>query len=614
MHQLAAQRSGIKSFGQVVGKPGEHALADRHAIALARGEVESFLFRNLQKLPEKRANLTRALGVDPESATGVEAIVRLLGVSPRAHREEEVALVLLAQHIVPRILHLTRHAAEQKAATLRQRGHQRDRADAAAGIRLQQHARVARMNGKAQHAASDLRDPSAWLQRAQICQQGFGPGQRLGLRLLQPRESENIVDPAGLQRQYDLGKIEAPDFRQLLRRPLGMLPLGPESDADAGRRAPGAPRALVGGGDRDLLDEQGVDTAVGVEARHAGQTGIDHDRDAVDREGRFGDVGRDDDLPRVVARHRAVLRLGRQLSVQWHDDKAPQFALGLERLDGPADLVGPGHEHEHIPRRRGSDARALPRGHLPDGLAVEIHRPRKVLNAYGKAAALRDQHVAGREVVAQGSRIERGRHHRDLQIGTRALLDLQGAREGDIPVEMALVKLVEDDRRHAAQRRVEGHLPEENALRDETDAGRLGHARLETYLITHDIAERHPDLLRDPPGQHAGGETARLQDDHLAAIEQSVAKHHLRKLGRLARSGRRLHHHSPGALERADEGGLEFVDGKIARGHGVSERWSVATRPADASPWLVRLTRGVRETSWIPEVPRKLFTSYSPYR
>ena len=93
------------------------------------------------------------------------------------------------------------------------------------------------------------------------------------------------------------------------------------------------------------------------------------------------------------------------------------------------------------------------------------------------------------------------------------------------------MKLIEDDRRHPAQRRVEGHLPQQNALRDEADARGLGHACFQTYLITHDITERHAHLLRDAAGQHARGEAARLQDDDLAAIEEPVAQHHLRELG-----------------------------------------------------------------------------------
>jgi hypothetical protein len=84
-------------------------------------------------------------------------------------------------------------------------------------------------------------------------------------RVSPAREIRDVVDPARLERQHDLGKIEALHLRQFLRRALRVLALGPQPHAHAGRRAAGAAGALVGARHGDLLDEQRVDAAVRIE-------------------------------------------------------------------------------------------------------------------------------------------------------------------------------------------------------------------------------------------------------------------------------------------------------------------------------------------------------------
>ena len=74
---------------------------------------------------------------------------------------------------------------------------------------------------------------------------------------------------------------------------------------------PGAAGALIGGGAADFFHEQGVDAAVGIEARDAGQAAVDDDAHAIDGEGGFGDIRGDDDLALAIAGEGGIL-IGRR--------------------------------------------------------------------------------------------------------------------------------------------------------------------------------------------------------------------------------------------------------------------------------------------------------------
>ena len=482
--------------------------------------------------------------------------------------------MLLAQRILARLLHVPRHAAQQKIPPLRQRRHERHRPHAPALLRREQHARVARMHREPQHLPPHRRDrlplPG---QRAQIHQQIFRPHEPHRIRFLQPRKIHHVVDPARLERQHDLRQIQPLHLGQFLRRAVRVLALGPQPHAHARGRAPRAPRPLLRARHRNLLDHQRVDPAVRIEPRHPRQPAVDHRRHPVDRQRRLRHVRRHDDFPRLIARHRPVLLLRRQLAVQRITHKIPQPPRGLDRLHRAVDLIGPRHEHQHVaPRRRVRHALALRRRHVPHRVVFEIHRLRQILDPHRITPPLRHQHVARREITFQHPRIERRRHHHDLQVGPRRLLDLHRARQRDIPVEVPLVKLVEHDRADPAQRRIERHLPQQNPLRHKPDPRPLAHPRLQPDLVAHHLAQIRADLLRHPLRQHARRQPPRLQHHDLPfprppaqRIQQPVTQQHLRQLRRFARPRRRLHDQPPLRAQRGDDGGLEFVDGQFAR-------------------------------------------------
>ncbi len=438
--------------------------------------VETLLPGDLQKLLEQRTYRSRALRVNPEPPARIDAVAGLVGVTPRAHKQEKIALVLLAQQILARRFHILRGTAQQEIPPLRERRHQRHRPHAAALLRREQHARITRMHRKPQHSPAEFGDrPLFSSQCAQIRQQQFRALQGLCLGLFQPRKTKHIVDAAGLERQHDLGKIEPLHLGQLLQRPGAVLPLRPEPHADSRRRAAGAARALVGARRGDFFDEQRVDPAVRIEARHPREPAIDHGRHPVDGERGLRDVGRDDDLARLRPGHRAVLLIRRQFPVQREAHEIPQPAPALNRLQRAVDLISARHEHEHVALREPRYAFTLARRHVPHRFQVEVRRPLEILDRHRKAPPLRHEQLAWCQVGFQHPGIERRRHHDDLQVGSRRLLDLHRPRQRNISVKVTLVKLVEHERVDAAQHCIKRHLPEQNPL------GHKPHARLRRH-------------------------------------------------------------------------------------------------------------------------------------
>ena len=153
------------------------------------------------------------------------------------------------------------------------------------------------------------------------------------------------------------------------------------------------------------------------------------------------------------------------------------------------------------------------------------------------------------------------------KVGPRGFLDLQGAGEGDVAVEMAFVELVEEDRRDAGQHGVGEHLAQEDALGDVFDARAGAGNVVEADAVADLRAERRVAFARHAGGEHAGRQAAGLEGDNLPIAEQPGIQEHLRHLRRFARAGGRLQD-EPGRTrtQEADEVGFQFVDGQAVGG------------------------------------------------
>ena len=341
-----------------------------------------------------------------------------------------------------------------------------------------------------------------------------------------------------------------------------MLAFSPQAHATARRGAASPAGALVGAGAADALDEQRVDAAIGIEARDPGEAAVDDHPDAVDGQRSFRDVGGDDDLAPVVAGHGGVLVGGGEFAMQGqHDEVASRARVG-DGVDRAADFVASGHEDEHVTFTRMGEPLELPGGGVPDREVAR--RFVEVFDIHGKGATGGSEHVARGEVALQHGGIERGRHDDEPQVGPVLFLQIEGAREGDVPVEMPLVELVEDDDADAAQFVIGEHLPEQYPLGDKADARLRGANFVEPDLVTHFVTEFSVALLGHAGGEHPGGEPSRLEHDDLAVAREPVIEDDLRDLGGFAGAGGRLQDEPRIFLQRGHDGGFEIEDGQGA--------------------------------------------------
>ena len=224
------------------------------------------------------------------------------------------------------------------------------------------------------------------------------------------------------------------------------------------------------------------------------------------------------------------------------------------------------------PAVAGRHALALPRGDVPYRLRRRSRRAwRGTRSRTGNVRPCDSRTSQGCEVVPERARVQGGGHDGDHEVGPQRPLDLDRLRQRDVPVEVALVELVEDDGADAAQQRVEGHLPQEDPLGDEADPRPLAHARLEADLVAHQ--------RRRAPCPSPARRAARACAPRAGA---AGARRPGRRRGTRGGAGSAVSGSTcpipsgawtitrPLAAERGDEGGFELVDGKVSGRHRLA--------------------------------------------
>ena len=173
VHQRAAQRAGVEPHGHLSGKPASTqrwiALAARRRAFL---RVEPFVARDAQKLLRQRGRFARGERLMPSGRQ--RCGLKLLCSAKRCARmsmKKSTPPVSPSSSSRSSCICLPSRAAQQ-IAPLRERGDERRRGHAAELVRGEQHARVARMRGKGEHAPAQRRDRAgAGIERAEIGEQ-----------------------------------------------------------------------------------------------------------------------------------------------------------------------------------------------------------------------------------------------------------------------------------------------------------------------------------------------------------------------------------------------------------------------------------------------------------
>ena len=465
----------------------------------------------------------------------------------------------------------------EQVAAFNQRRHAAGKPHAVVLFGLDEEAGEAGMEREAGHRAANGCQALAGGHRAEALEQVERALQGGGFGGFDPRESAHVVDPHGEEFQQDARWIEAADFGGRLGRAGRVVACRPQPQAQPGGGATGASGALVGGRPRDGLHGERVQPAHRIVVGETRQPAVDHDADAVDGEGGFGHVGGDDDLAPGTGGQGLVLPLGREFAVEGKDRPPSGPPLRSQRLHRPADLMDAGHEDQGVALGTACHRLAQHRhGPVPQRLAP--HGVAGLLHLDRKHPAVRANVLRPRETRIQGQAFQRRRNHIQLEVRAQRGLQPAAQRQPDIPVDMALVELVENHRRDAAQARVPEQAPHQHTLGQVTNACILRDGAFEPDLVPDLAADAPPSFPSDAAGQHAGRHATGLEHDDLAG-EPAVVTEDLRQARGLAGPGRGLQHDPhparPAGEVRQTLG--QGVDGQVRSGHSATK----ARRPPD---------------------------------
>ena len=307
------------------------------------------------------------------------------------------------------------------------------------------------------------------------------------------------------------------------------------------RGAPRAARPLIGGGPADFFHEQRIDAAIRIEPRDARQPAIDHHAHAVDGQRGLRDVRGDDDLPLPVVRQRRILIGHGQLPMQRQHHEFRAHARTPHRLDRAVDLVRARHENEHVSLGHAGQPLQFIGGDIPD---------RDILGAVRLAAGTRSpperrgpRSAAWRRAPGNWSSCAVS-SVADMTISFRsgrAACWRSSARASVISPYKC--RSWNSSKMIAATPVSFGSC---RSCRSSTPSvtKRIfvfgGDHAVEADLVADFLPELRPALLRHARRQHARGQPAGLQHDHLALAQQPVIQQHLRHLRRFAGAGGRL--------------------------------------------------------------------------
>ena len=229
----------------------------------------------------------------------------------------------------------------------------------------------------------------------------------------------------------------------------------------------------------------------------------------------------------------------------------------LQHLGDAADLALPRQEDEDraglLRERRERHARDLV-------LDAGAWGPPDVAGRDGPGAAFAFDQRRGAEEGANPRAVERRRHDQNPQVFAQAGLRVERERKAEIGLERALVKLVEQDRADALQRRIVEDHAGEHALGHDLDARAGGDEALEPDAKADRLADALAQGRRHARRRGARGEPARLEEEEALAPGPGLVEKRERRARRLAGAGRGDKHRARARGERRLEGAERVVD------------------------------------------------------
>ncbi len=533
-------------FGVVVAEPAEETRQERHVDGgvedvplllrpplrnLGEGKVQPFaegleLAREVAPLAELRPGEVVCLGEPPRLRLGKGVRLARPPVPERARREEVRPGDAPLRMGLRGLLAFVDRAAARVVARQRRDDREDERQDGVVA-RREEHAREARLQRDAREAAADVGERVAALDRAELQQFLQAFAHHRGLGRIDERERVDVAEAEVEHRQDDARERGAQDFGRGVGVAAEEVLLGIEANARSGPEASAAACALARRGLRDGLDLETLDLRAVDVARDAREARVDDGADAGDRDGRLGDVRREDDAAAGREAEGAPL-LGGGERREKGDEVESRAEARFEVRERLADVALAGEEDEDV-ARVGEFAHGVGHG---GGQVVRVRR--RTVADVDREEPAGDVHDGGVEERGELRGVHRRGRDDDLEVAA-AREEAREDAEEEIDVEGAFVRLVHDDRVVGPEERVGARLGEEDAVRQELDARLRAERPRVAVAVADEAADGGLELVRDALGHRDGGEAARLGDGDAAALRAAPElEHHLWELGRLA--------------------------------------------------------------------------------
>ena len=293
------------------------------------------------------------------------------------------------------------------------------------------------------------------------------------------------------------------------------MALMPQPVADSRLRTSRPAPALIRARQRNPFRNEARHAGPRVETHRAGQPRIDHHPDALNGQARFGNRGRQHDLPlRFPDRSDGgvLLRSGK-IAVQRADGNRPGPHIVKQRFN-----------FADFPGSRQEDQQAS--GLLTQGAAHHVRHPRfhghvgtrrrAVPGFHGPypAFAPQDRDRFGGIPFQQPEQrpgVQRGGHDEQPQIVAQSLLAIQSEGKPQVGVETALMKFVKDETADPPQFGIVLQEAGQYALRDHRDPGGGAYPALQPHAVADRLADLFTEQGRHVPGGVPGGHAPGLK-------------------------------------------------------------------------------------------------------
>ncbi|KRX44449.1 hypothetical protein T05_629 [Trichinella murrelli] len=399
------------------------------------------------------------------------------------------------------------------------------------------------------HPASEFCQLAGVVQRAQRPQLVHRIEQVVLGRCVHEVEFQQIVHAERFQQQHHVRQVGPLNLGYGIGQQfLFVLAFRVETVTLAGSGAAGSTRTLVRARLADREHLQRVHADARVEHLQLAIAGVDDEQYTVQRERRFGDVGRHDALATVVngAVEYPRLQVSRQLGIDRQNGQRGRVVQLVQTLGNQGasrfDLLLAGHEDENVARQRGTQVDA---DRLLDGrLDVVVDHQLAVghLDRERAAGYVEDGYVA--EKVGELGRVHGRRRDDQFQIPTPGQHLFQQA-EQHVGVQRSLVGFVHDHDAVVVEIRLAQTFAQQYPVCHVFEHRRRRRGIFETYSVADLFAQRHAHLVGNPSGDRHRRHAPRLRAaDHQAPVRVAVFEQILAELGGLAAAGLADHHHN----------------------------------------------------------------------